>query len=600
MAVTLRNKQNNSSSGPEVVLKGRSVSKGVAVGEAVCLYGIKRQFYRIRLKNNEIEREVKRFKAALRLARLRLKKISAPAGNNSHSILDVQFLLLEDRSLIHQVELLIRNQKVNAEWAVKEVSDKYIEAYKAIQDDYLKERYIDLEDVTERLMSALDGGVHRPLSLSDKTIIVAQEIKPSTMVELLNGVVKGLVTESGGWTSHSFILAREHGLPSATGVKNILHQIKTGDTIIVDGDQGIICINPSGKTLKEYSSQQASADKSKTGAKFQQKIQTLDGKEITIRVNSDTAINYREAKKMGAKGIGLFRSEFLVNRERGFPGESTQTREYGHIAAETGKDGVCIRTFDVGVAQAFDNFEEKEKNPALGLRAIRLVLANEKIFRTQIRALLRASYKTHLNIVLPMISDVAEILRAKKMIAEERKALLNKGIKTGRPKIGAMIEVPSAVLMAEEIALQVDFLSLGTNDLVQYLLAVDRDNENVADWFRTLHPAVLRSVAAVLKAGKKHSKPVIVCGEMSGSPVYCVILIGLGAGELSMSVKAIPRVNEVIAQISSKDAISLTKKLLNCGSADEAEALVRREFPRKWPSLFSLDTLPQPRSARKN
>lgn len=597
MAITLRNNKEKNPPAAETILKGRSVSKGIAIGEAVCLYGIKRQFYRIKLKNNEVEREVKRFRAALRLARLRLKKISAPAESNSSSILDVQFLMLEDPSLINKIETSIRSQKVNAEWAVKEVSDKYLEAYKAIQDDYLKERYIDLEDVTERLMGALEGGVHSSLPLSDKTIVIAKEIKPSTMVEILNGDVKGLVTESGGWTSHSFILAREHGLPSATGMKNVLRQIKTGDTLVVDGNNGIVHVNPPEKKLKEFSALQAAVSKpgrqSKFLPKLPQKIKTLDGREMIIRVNSDTAINYLEAKKLGARGIGLFRSEFLANRERGFPTEKMQLREYTHIANEVGKDGVCIRTFDIGVSQAFDEFEEKEKNPALGLRAIRLVLANEKIFRTQIRALLRASYKKQVNIVLPMISDVAEIVRAKKIIAEERKALRAKKINIGNPKLGAMIEVPSAVLMAAEIAEEVDFLSLGTNDLVQYLLAVDRDNENVADWFRTLHPAVLRSVKYVLEAGRKHKVPVMVCGEMSGSPVYCVILVGLGAAELSMSVKAIPRVTEVLTQISAKDAGAIAKKLLACRNADEAEAMVRAEFYRKWPHLFSLEVLPQ-------
>ncbi len=425
MPFTLKNtkKKKGPPPGPGIILKGRSVSKGVAVGKAVCLYGIKRQFYRSKLKDNEVEREIKRVRAAVRLARLRLKKISAPAKDASNSILDVQFLMLEDRSLLGQIESLIRSKQVNAEWAVKEVSDKYLEAYKAIQDEYLRERYVDLEDVTERLMGALDGGIHSSLSFSDKTIVIAKELKPSTMVELLNGHASGIVTESGGWTSHTFILAREHGLPSATGVKNVLRQIKTGDTVVVDGNLGIVHINPPDKKLKKYSPSPAPVSRSKprAAAEVPQKFKTLDGREIIIRVNSDTAMNYQEAKKLGAKGIGLYRSEFLVNRERGFPSEKTQLREYSHIAAETARDGVCIRTFDIGVSQAFDELDEKEKNPALGLRAIRLVLANEKIFRTQIRALLQASHGKNLNIVLPMISDVAEITQAKRIIAEEKK-----------------------------------------------------------------------------------------------------------------------------------------------------------------------------------
>ncbi len=603
MAVTLKNSKKSTTS--ELTLQGRSVSRGVAVGKAVCLYGVKHQFYRSTLKDNEIEREIKRVRAAVRLARLRLRKISAPAKESSNSILDVQFLILEDTSLLNQMENLIRSQKVNAEWAVKEISDKYLEAYKAIKDEYLRERYVDLEDVMERLMSALDGGVHNSLSFSGETIVVARELKPSTMVEILNGTINGIVTESGGWTSHTFILAREHGLPSTAGLKNVLRLIKTGDNIIVDGNKGLVYVNPSPEVLKKYTSPVSrpvqAAPPTKGGTKVQakdrlpQQFLTTDGREIVIRVNSDTAINYQEAKRLGARGIGLFRSEFLFNRERGFPSEKAQENEYHHIAGETGAHGICIRTFDIGLSQAFDEVGETEKNPALGLRAIRLGLANESIFRTQIRALLRASHGKKINIVLPMISDVAEILEAKKMIAEEKKALKKKGVATGRPKIGAMIEVPSAVLMAEEIAAEVDFLSLGTNDLVQYLLAVDRDNENVADWFRTLHPAVLRAVRHVLEAGKKYSIPVLVCGEMSGSPVYSVILVGLGAAELSMSVKAIPRVTEVISQISYKDAAGIVKKLMLARTADEAEKLVRQEFSRKWPHLFTLETLPQPR-----
>jgi phosphoenolpyruvate-protein phosphotransferase (PTS system enzyme I) len=598
MAITLKDKKKKGNSGPvEKVLSGRSVSKGFALGEAVCLYGVKRQFYRIKLKNNEVEREVKRFHAAVRLALRRLKKISAPAGDFSTGILDVQFLLLEDQSLIDKVEYLIRTQKVNAEWAVKEVSDKYLEAYKAIQDDYLKERYIDLEDVTERLMGALDGGAQNSLSFSAGTIVVAKEIMPSTMVEILNSDVRGIVTESGGWTSHSFILAREHGLPSITGVKNVLQQVSNGIILAVDGDRGAVTIDPLIKKPLTASVNTASTGNAKTAPVTPRGFYTLDGKKIVVKVNCDTVAHYLEAKQLGAKGVGLFRSEFLVNRERGFPSEKTQLREYAEIAKQVGADGVSIRTFDIDASLTLLG-DEREKNPALGLRAIRLGLANEKIFRTQVRALLRAAYKRHLKIVLPMISDITEIRQAKKIIAEEKKALTAKGIKTGRPKIGVMIEVPSAVLMAPEIAAEVDFLSLGTNDLVQYLLAVDRDNENVADWFRTLHPAVLRSVKHVLDAGKKHETPVVVCGEMSGSPVYSVILIGLGATELSMSVKALPRVMEIITGISAKDAARLTKNLLKSSSADEAEGLVRREFVRKWSNLFDLQVLPQA-AARK-
>ncbi len=308
---------------------------------------------------------------------------------------------------------------------------------------------------------------------------------------------------------------------------------------------------------------------------------------------------YTKARRFGAQGIGLYRSEFLFNQFKGFPPEQEQIKAYRKIAQLVGADGVRIRTFDLSVVQLFDESAEKEQNPALGLRGIRLGLSHKKEFRLQIRALLQASADSFIDIVLPMISDVSEILSAKKILKQEKELLKKKGIRFGNPRLGAMVEVPSAVLMIEEIAGEVDFFCLGTNDLVQYLLAVDRDNEAVADWFRTLHPAVLRAIKTVLQAAENNDIPIIVCGEMAGSPFYVPILIGLGATDLSMNVNSILRVRRIISGIAFEEAQEIVKKLEVFKTSDEVEDYVHNSFQEKWSHLFSPDIVPPKNKNKK-
>jgi phosphotransferase system enzyme I (PtsI) len=576
----------------EIKIRARAVSRGVAIGEIISLHGKKRQFYRISLKEFQIEREIRRLNNAVRVAKRQLKKLSQQKnGETQANIFETHLLLLEDKSLLSKIETAIRDQKINCEWAVKLVTDRYLAIYKDIQDEHLRERHIDFEDVAERLQIALGGGRKSPVRLEKNSIVVAKELKPSTLAELGQDELKAVLTENGGWTSHTFILAREIGLPAVTGLKGLLRRVKTGETVIVDGYSGQVIINPTDETLKRY---RAAAEK------FQQikevafkptpeNARTLDGQEITIRANLDFAKGYGKARQFGAKGIGLFRSEFLFNQNQSFPSEQEQISAYRKAAALAGEDGVKIRLFDLNSDQLADETEEREKNPALGLRAIRLGSAHKKQFRTQLRALLQASAGKNLDIVLPMVSDVAEILEIKEILRLEKALLRKKNIEFGNPKIGAMIEVPSAVLMAEEIASEVDFINLGTNDLVQYLLAVDRDNEAVADWFRTLHPAVLRAVKTVIRAAENKNVPLIICGEMAGSTVYVPILIGLGATELSMNVNSIPRVRQIISNIAFEEAHAIVKQLETCRTAFETEKAVERLFSEKWKHLFPAE-----------
>jgi phosphotransferase system enzyme I (PtsI) len=588
-------RKNNS----ETVLKARAVSRGFAIGRVVCLHGQKRQFYRINLKNSEIENELVRFRVAVQLAKSQIKNINAQksevTSENKTSIFDAHLLILEDKSLLSKIENTIKDGKINSEWAVKLAVDDYLTAYKTIADGHLRERYIDVEDVLDRLQAALVAGEQKSIvHLGKKSIIVAKDLKPSTLIELTDSNPRAIITETGGWTSHTFILARELNLPAVTGLKGILRRVQTGDEVIVDGYNGKVILHPKKETSQKFKIEAAQFQEINTEKieKIKPKLATLDGREITIRANVDLPAGYIKAKRYGARGIGLYRSEFLFNRYKGFPSEDEQIKAYKKAAKSVGEDGICIRTFDINVEQLAEEGEGREQNSALGLRGIRLGLSQTKQFNIQLRALLRASAENKIDIVLPMISDVSEILLTKSILEKEKLTLKKQKIKFGNPRVGAMIEVPATIFIIEEIAQEVDFLSLGTNDLVQYLLAVDRDNESVADWFRTLHPAVLHSIKRIIDVAEASKTPLIICGEMAGSPVYAAILIGLGANELSMNPNSILRVRKTISAIAFEEAREITKQLLKCKTSDAVEHLVSELFIKNWSHLFSPDILP--------
>jgi phosphotransferase system enzyme I (PtsI) len=579
----------------EVRLRARSVSRGVAIGNIVTLHGEQKQFYKIPLADSAaVEKEIRRLRAAIRLAERQLKKIAGKntgASQQAH-IFDVHLLILKDKSYLSQIESVIADQKVNAEWAVKTVTDNYKARYENISDEYLRERYVDLQDVSEQILTALDGGRGKaPFQLEKDSIIVAKEVKPSTLIELFESKPKAIVAERGGWTSHTFILAREMNLPAVTGSAGFLKRVKNGDKMIVDGYNGQIILHPSADTVSNYKTAASEFEKLDGGSleNAGRAVKTLDGREIIVRANLDLPDGYEQAKRFGARGIGLYRSEYLFNQYKGFPSEYEQAEVYRLIAETVGENGVRIRTFDLSAEQFAGDGGEKEKNPALGLRAIRFSLRYKKQFRVQIRAILRASYQNKIDIIVPMISDVAEIIEIKKILKKEKAYLIKQGIKIGEPLVGAMIEVPAAVFTIEEIASEVDFLCLGTNDLVQYLLAVDRDNEAVAEWFQTLHPAVLRAIKKVLIAAEDARIPAIVCGEMAGSPFYAPILIGLGATELSMNVNSLPRVSKVLNGIAFEEARALVVEIDKCRTAAEVESAVRQNVREKWTHLFPAE-----------
>jgi phosphoenolpyruvate-protein phosphotransferase (PTS system enzyme I) len=574
----------------EIRVQGRSVSRGVAIGRVVCLYGRKRQFFKLDLSKDQVESEIKRLESAIEISKKQIDSFGNDSNEIQTRIFETHSLILEDASLIKQLQSIITEQQVNSEWAIKQVSESYFSHFDSFQDEHLKDRKADFEDVMERVLLQLGGGKAQ-ISLESDSIIVSKSILPSTLIELSRFNVSGLITENGGWTSHTFILSREKNLPAVTNAKSIHRLLKTGDFVIVDGFSGLVILNPKQSTIDFYQNEQ-NRIASETPIKLEDthgKLKTLDGREVTILANLDNGDGYREAKAIGAEGIGLFRSENLLSRYSELPDEESQFDSYRQVADAVGFDGVRIRTFDFGI-EAISN--ESEKNPALGLRGIRLGLTDKKVFRCQIRAILRASKRRKIEIVLPMISDISEIIAARRLIEEEKIKLESEGFVLEPLPLGVMIEVPAAVIMVEEIAQEVDFLCLGTNDLVQYLLAVDRDNETVDDWFRTLHPAVIYSLKKVIDAGNLAGIPVVVCGEMAGSPIYAAILIGLGVSILSMNPSSITRIRQMLSQIAFEEAVEIVRKLQVCRTANESEELVSAMFMEKWAHVFPVSILP--------
>lgn len=582
----------------ETLWNGLGVSDGVVVGRVLRIFNGTRQVYRATLAEADVESETRRLRAAIRLARRQLlavkKRAEKELGAEHAYIFDAHLLMLEDRKLLEDIEGYIRTERANAEWAVKVAADRLLAIYSEIKDDYLRERGSDIEDVTQRILVALSGEQPDYRQLKEDAVIVAEDLLPSTVAELDFEHARAIATDAGGWTSHTAIIARGLGIPAVVGLRDLHRHARTGDEIVVDAIKGEIILHPTSSHLEEYRMVAASAAVSRPAAVEEGRgpLRTLDGVEIILRANVELPAEYEGVRRFGARGIGLYRSEFLLSHHDTMPGEDEQRIAYMEVARVAGEDGAIVRLFDLGGDKAGGAPAELERNPALGLRAIRYSLRRKDVLRAQTRAVLRAAAHGQLDIVLPMIGDVSDVRRARAIIDEERARLESEGQETGPVRIGAMIEVPSAVFTADKIAREVDFFSLGTNDLVQYLLAVDRGNEEVADWFRSLHPAVLQSISRTLEAARGAGIPANVCGEMAATPVYAVILLGLGALDFSMTASSIPRVRRALSGISAADAREIATACLACATADEVEELVRTRFGALWPHLFPPKSLP--------
>jgi phosphotransferase system enzyme I (PtsI) len=582
----------------EIRCRGLGVSEGIVIGQVLRMHDGTEHVYHWRIEPADVESELRRFRAAVDLANQQVIAIKGQAeqrfGKDHAYIFDAHLLLLEDEKLIGDIERHINEGQVNAEWAVKVVGDRLLYLYSEIKDDYLRERSSDIEDVMQRLLVALSGAQPQNRNLSEDAIIVAQDLLPSAVADLDLEHARAFATDSGGWTSHTAILARGVGIPAVVGLRDFYRRTKTGDRIIVDSTRNQVILHPSAATLEQYQAETASRARRQTADLMESgPVRTQDGVELTLRANVEVPSEFDAVRTFGASGVGLYRSEFLLARRGGMLSENEQCAAYEAIAKVAGDHGAVIRLFDLGGDSIREQFQEPEKNPALGLRAIRFVLSNEEVMREQVRAILRAAANGILKIVLPMVADVSDVKRARAIILEEANKLRETGHSFSEVSVGAMIEVPSAVFMADKIARIVDFFELGTNDLVQYTLAVDRGNDEVADWFRTLHPAVLHSIDQSLRAARRAGIPAIVCGEMASTPAYVVLLVGLGATELSMTPSSIPRVRRAIAGIDAENAKLIVEDCLNCDTADEVESLVHDRLIELWPHLFDPTTLPR-------
>lgn len=589
-----RTNSNSASPIAEIKIEARAVSRGIATGNVICLYGRSRQFHRRTIATADTAAEIIRFRSALSYAREQLERLSikdaASVAESAPEIFGAHLLILSEKTFAEKIEKEIEEKLVNAEWATKTIVDAYVLEYKAIPNENLRDTYIDVEDVGERIQNAFDGNGEVSELLPENSVIVAVELRPSTLVQLADRSPLAVITENGGWTSHTFIISRELNLPAVTGIHQIFHRLRDGDRVIVDGFAGQVVINPSPETLEQYAHPERIGSK-EPGAQqvFDCSPNTLDGKEIIIRANADSPAMFERAKVFGVCGVGLYRSEFLFSRSKGYPSEAAQTDAYRNIANAAGDHGAKIRTFDLNNDNGSDEAIVREKNPALGLRAVRLSLSNIKELRTQIRSLLIASRGTKIDIVVPMISGVSEILAVAEYLESERSLLNTSGIETGSPRLGAMIEVPSAVLVIEQILEHTDFVCLGTNDLVQYLLAVDRDNESVANWYSSLHPSVIRAIKMVIDSANTVGRELVICGEMAGSAYYIPLLIGLGARELSMNVNSVSKVRKFISSIAYDECRKLAMQILACKTSLEAEDILEVGIKTNWGHLFPDD-----------
>jgi len=582
----------------ELRCQGLGVSDGIVIGRVLRLQQGARDVYRAQIAEGDLEREQRRFRAAVRLSRRQLEAIKNRAekelGRGHAYIFDAHLLFLQDAKLTRDVEEYIARERSNAEWAAKVVGDRLLSIYTQINDEYLRERGSDIEDVIQRLLANLTGEGPKYPNLLENAVIVSTDLLPSTIAELNLNHVKAIATDAGGWTSHMSIIARGLGLTAVVGLRDFYERTRTGDPIIVDARRGEVILHPAPETVEQYKFAAHKPGPTTAEAKVNEcgPVVTLDGVQIALRANVELPTEFQAVNDFGACGVGLFRSEFLLSRAGLMNSEDQQYEVYKSVAQAAGEHGAIVRLFDVGGEFASDA-KDRERNPALGLRAVRFNLRHKDIMRTQVRAILRAAAEGRLSIVIPMVADVADVRLAQRVIAEEVERLRSEKTAFAEVQIGAMIEVPSAMLTAEKIAMEVDFFELGTNDLVQYTLAVDRGNDKVSDWFRTLHPAVLYGISRTVAAANGANIPVVVCGEMASTPAYAVLLLGLGAIDLSMIPALIPRVRNVLSQIRVDEAREVALKCLAAATAEEVEELVRNEFKARWPELFPPHALPK-------
>ena len=580
----------------EKTFRGIPVSAGVCRGKILVLDKVRPAVFKRQLSNGEAPEEVSRLEKALVQTRHQIlevqRKVSEGMGAKEGSIFDAHLLVLEDRTLLDEVVRVIQEEKVNAEHAFNSVAERYAATLAAIEDDYLRERATDMRDVTARVLSNLLGRDENIdlRHLKEPCIIISHDLTPTNTAQLDRSKVLGFGTDVGSKTSHTAIMARSLHIPAVVGLKNVSEQLKSGQYALLDGFNGVIIINPTEQTLFEYGQLE------KKRVSLQEKLRemlakpavTLDGRRIFVSANIEQASDAEEVKTNGADGVGLFRTEYLFINCDHLPTEEQQYQAYRAVAAALKPMPVVMRTLDLGGDKFLSHLQlPTELNPFLGWRAIRFCLQERDIFRGQLRAILRASAEGNIKMMYPMISGLDELKEANALVEEYKAELRREKVAFDEDlQVGAMIETPSAAIVAESLAKRLKFFSIGTNDLIQYSLAVDRMNEKIAHLYEPTHPAIVRLIKLTVDAAHSNKIPVSVCGEMASDPVLAPLLLGLGVDELSAASPLVPAVKYVIRRMKMDEAAKLAEFALGCESS--ADILERcQDFARQIaPSLF--------------
>jgi phosphotransferase system enzyme I (PtsI) len=567
---------------PEMqVLQGMGVSGGIAVGRAVVIETRGPDIFRIHLPASDLEAEVVRLHEGARHARAELQRTRAKAsedlGKDLAAIFDAHVLLLSDTNFLGRVEERIRSQQINAEWAVHKTAEELDNLFAHMDDTYLRERSEDLTDVSRHLLRSLQGISHHELSeLPEDVVIVADDLTPSDVIRLGRERVIGFAIESGGRTSHTAIIAVSLNLPVVAGLSQATLRLIDQASIIVDGDTGTVVLYPDAETVDRYRARQAELRTRDLDRMATRDLGAVcrDGVEIKLMANIDLPEEAAEACSFGAAGVGLYRSEFLyIEKSPRLPTEEEHLDIYRRLIETAAPHPAIIRTYDLGGRKlAREVMATEEENPVLGLRGIRLTLARPDVFRTQIRALYRAAVYGDLWVMLPLVSRLEELRLFRAFAAEVIAELESEGLPFRRDiRLGVMIEVPGAAMIADLLAKEADFFSIGTNDLIQYSLAVDRNNEHVAELYQPLHPAILRMLRFVIDSAQAAGIEIGLCGEMAAQPGYALLLVGMGLRRLSVSPRRIPEIKTWIRELSCAELAELARQCMQLSTAAEVQ-----------------------------
>jgi phosphotransferase system enzyme I (PtsI) len=580
------------------VLKGFPVSPGIVIGKAHHLDRSKTQVFHRKLNNGEeVEQELSRFRKAVDESKTQLLRFKTHIPEHVEGygfVLDTHSMILDDKLLFDATLKRIGKEKINAGWALEKSVKTIHQRFKDINDEYIGRRMDDVDSVCERVLRNLAGiETDSVADIQDEVIVIAHTLSPVDIVEINVNHVLGILTDVGGRTSHMAIMSEALEIPVVVGLQRATDMILQGDILIVDGNAGEVIVNPDPETILSYE------DEIKRYANYKSAIdrvkhlpaETLDGHNIIIKANIEFLAEAQAAIESGAEGIGLYRTEYLYLVKRGFPNEQTLLEDYSQIAKMMAPNPVTIRTLDIASDKMESEMEGgREDNPALGLRSIRFCLKERKVFRTQLRAILRASKFGNFRLMFPMISGLEQFLEAKKILRSVMLSLDREGIEyDGEIPVGVLIEIPSAVSIADILAKHADFFSLGTNDLIQYALAIDRDNQQVAGLYDPFHPAVIKMIHQVVQAGENEGIDVSLCGEIAGDPLCVLILLALGLQEFSMNIGSIPVIKKMIRMLPLMEVRDALKDVLTLPTSKRIEDFVVKKAKALLPDIFEQD-----------